>query len=308
MSVIGAPPQQKRGTVFGDVAQALLRYVRYNTAYAFDVIGAFGRETSATSADIRRAVLELSRAGAITIGEGWVVTPAEPEPDPAVTTYGERMPGYRGAFRFDGVDDIYIPENHTYSGGHALKAVNLRDGSRSTVNGKDTRAHIVDPTEVAAHMLGDAPASVVVHERPKAYWSGVTMGGDGTFQFTPSHCPSHRLDTCIRTLVSIRAALLPSTPEPTPDDAPECRGDLPDATEDCDGSGCPACDPSGEVEPAEARSKPAPGWAVDDTSLPCFDYSDPSGRRIGAAYSEHVAIERTWQQHDAEQARKVGGS
>jgi len=125
-------------------------------------------------------------------------------------------------------------------------------------------------------------ASVVVHEEPGGTW--VRPGHRGHFAYV-NGSPADA-DT-LRAIVQQGAALLAQEPA-----SPE----------------------SGEPEPPEDRSKPAPGWDVvpkaKDYEVSRADMSIPAWKRLakGGFLTRADATAWTWKQHDAQQAWKGGES
>ncbi len=290
--IIGKPPEQKRGAVFGDVPQNTLLICsldgsRYERVAPFrDATGWLNARRTRDGAP--RHIPEDTPVTPLT------VTPAEPEPDPAVTTYGELAVGDAFVWFAGGRVNFKL-----YQGWACI------DGARGS-DRNELRVRRVSPIEAAAHVLGkDAGASVVVHEEPGTL--RVFEGGGPVVHEEASHrqrrifigddwyTPKQAAGVVgeIAALLARRCAALLSTPEPaaagpvcscgiggtdvdfdhvpdchlygpaTADPEPRCCGS---ASEDRKGPDHePQChlyrDQHGP-EPAEGRTRPAPGWEV----------------------------------------------
>lgn len=185
--IIGKPPAPKRGATFADVPEegvflwAGHRWVRL----------APGRDLNGVQRNARR----ISRHGDLTWfddGEPVTlldVTPRDPEPDPAVTTYGELEPGGR----YLNLDSSYECD------------ILLAKTPRGPV-GVDGRNRPMPPASLPVRRV---PTSVVVHEEPGSYVER-SLGSAQVFRVL---CPAENrhitvLDRELQRIVQQGAALL----------------------------------------------------------------------------------------------------
>ncbi len=205
--IIGKPPEQKRGAVFGDVP------------CGGDFMAAGTRHFRLLAPNDCFNALSLATGQYCFVADDVAVTPltftpAEPPSDPAVT-YGELSPGDWWTWRESTKGRAFLRTDagFTSSDGEA--------GCEPT-----SAAHVrrVSPIEAAAHVLGpDAGASVVVHEEPGTLVRR-SMSGSGVV-LEGALLGAVKSREWAESLCAQLAALL-STPEPAtadPEDDPLVR-------------------------------------------------------------------------------------
>ncbi len=261
--IIGKPPAPKQGATFADVKPGA-DFIPGGTARHMRLLVPLENDDNA----VNLATLQTCCIADECPVEMLDVTPRDPEPDPAVTTYGELEPGIKGTYAFVGRDDIWLPSAH----GHA--PTRLRDGVR------------------ASHMplckLRRVPTSVVVHEEPGTHVRPHHRGHDAFVNGGPCSIAD------LQHIVQQGAALLAqqdAKPESdmAPSACPECGSSEVDEFEPVDGSPSWACSDCGRTtHPSTAEPGPAvttygelePGeWAVDDCYGPSMriEESTPGG-------------------------------
>ena len=311
--IIGAPPERKRGAVFGDVPVASgpgsLCTMKLGTWYRFEVSRARHCLTGEVrSFGLTEPVILLT------------VTPAEPEPDPAVTTYGELAE--REWFRF-----VASPASESGLCRRAGTGYTDEDGVFWRRPDALLLVRRVSRAEAAAHIAGP-DASVVVHEEPGTH---ARRSSDPTSDLLVITCEVRyltrdRAEHLCRQLAALLSAPEPTSdadPEPVPDRCPECGcmdieewwvgdvgGELGWSCPGCGRTTHPSTSPK-PPEPTEDRSKPAPGFPIDEytpgryrvwaSNLNPAQYSYPQDQSYAGA------TEHSWEL-DAEQARKAGES
>ena len=196
-------------------------------------------------------------------------TPVEPEPDPAVVACGELPPGSLFTHHLDA-----DPGNDIWMRGDE-RDMHTRDG-RLSETGEETPVRRV-------------PASLVVHEEP-----GKWVSEDGHFLH---HGSAFKLTVETATAMARQLVgwLAREAAKPKPPSADERR------------AAQIARLPTQRLpEPAEDRTKPAPGWSSPYYRLGGWCTSGPHKAHNGFS-SPADAIAWTWAEHDAAQAREDGG-
>jgi len=213
------------------------------------------------------------------------LTPRDPEPDPAVTTYGELKLGLNGLH----VDPDY-GELCILTESSPLTIVSLGTGApKYPAPG--------DPVRRVA-------ASVVVHEEPGTHLRAALNGTGVLLVEGPAKIiPWDQL----RAIVQQGAALLaqePASPESgepyrmTTEQGRAVHQALVGSVEEDDFVG----------EPAEDRSKPAPGYDRPDHGGKGWYSRGPDRHLFGPFDTPKQLIAATWAKHDAQQAGKGGES
>ncbi len=281
-NIIGKPPEQKRGAVFGDVPAGQGKESVFRRQ-----CGTWCARMRATIPSARKAY-QLDDLVIVYPDEDEPVTLlAGPPPDPAVTTYGELE---AGEWRFDDEGELTL----------CGQTVDVSISGLAVDHAfHDDLVRRVSPIEAAAHVLGpDAGASVVVHEEPGAE----LREAQALFmQF------GLRLVDIVRQGATLLSTREPATADPEPSTWYES-----EARKNGHAEGCARTkwdtNPCTCPELAEDRTKPAPGWKVSRAASCDYTLRRPDG--VVWAYdinSKAAAVAMSWERWDAEQARKAGG-
>lgn len=220
------------------------------------------------------------------------VQPIDPEPDPDVCTYGELRIGETFAFSDElGALLRRTDEGHVYIGcgqhySHRPDGTSVRRVSASVVEHEEPGT----PGGRGQVEVADEPGNGVFlhgHHYGETIWADEEIAG--------------------RLIRQLAAWLAQQAASPESDDVSACGVCSSDESCDCE---CPDADalPSClKPEPAEDRSKPAPGytvrhvvnrWVLERPGTPFFLKDS----------SKTFLIRRSWAQHDAQQAGEGGGS
>jgi len=300
--IIGAPPE-KRGATFADIAKTQVFDAKDPSERASDGIVRWVESRG------RARQLNALSADWVKFPADWPViplalTPVEPEPDPAVTTYGELKPGqWFVVLNVSPQDDEGVHQK-----GWSNECTRLSDGKHGVCH-DEIYVRVLSPLEVAAHILDAAgvAASVVVHEEPGRF-PLVTKDGPG-FRFMGIYLSDreqfeHALSEAAHVLAQ-RDASPASEPEPSTwyEQEASKNGHAVDCDRrDWDTNPC-------TCEPAEDRSKPAPGFSEPH---PCWLVPHYPGASDGQLFigipQSQAMIEASWAQHDAQQTGNGGES
>ncbi len=265
--IIGTPPKPKGGATFADVIVGGVCELPGNVGMCWKLSEQEARQCRTGArfpVPADRPVVLLD------------ITPIDPEPDPAVTTYGELYIGEVFAF----ADEPQTLLRRTDEG-HVYLGCGQHFGQR--------------PDETPVRRVA---ASVVIHDPSRTL---VQVDGDTVLSIGPVHTLADLPALCsqIADVLAKQAA----SPE-------SALGTCWETGEACT-QGCKTtCGKTGlDVEPAEDRSKPAPGYAVSMYNSWRWRVVLLTGvAHYPADQTEQGAIRETWTLHDAQKAGKGGES